>query len=307
MTNTPPHPSAPAALPPSPTGGEGSDAPTPSPLVGEGRGLHAQRVGRVRGNEEGLTKRQRLPANTVNRSRELRQAMGKPERRLWRALHEACPDARFRRQVPLGRYYADFCSHGAKLIIEVDGDDHATREQQDARRTRFLETEGYRVIRFSNRDVIENIDGVVAAVTQALTQKAPLMDGPLTLPLPAAAGPSLSHKGRGKAVSRVLFEHVDRVLRRGRQPHRIALDRCHEAGRQVMMLAASPIFSRWAIGLGQLDPLAIDMINRADMDAIGTDDRHMLFDVAVIVHRQSPGRFGNTTTHAGFGCIGGIA
>lgn len=172
MTQSPPHPSAPAALPPSPTRGEGNETcSTPSPPVGEGRGPRAQRVGRVRGNEAGLTKRQLLPVDAVVRSRELRQAMGKPERRLWRALREAFADAKFRRQVPLGSYYAGFCSHRAKLVIEVDGDDHAARERQDARRTRFLETEGYRVIRFSNADVIENIEGVIAATAHTLTQK----------------------------------------------------------------------------------------------------------------------------------------
>ena len=167
---TPPHPSAPSGTHESNTY-MGPSALPPSPFVGEGRGLLAQRVGRVRGNEEGRTKRQLLPANTVNRSRDPRQAMAEPERRLWGALRETFADAKFRRQVPLGCYHADFCSHLAKPIIEVDGDDHAARVQQDTHRTRFLETEGYRVIRFSNRDVIENIEGVVAASEHASNRK----------------------------------------------------------------------------------------------------------------------------------------
>ena len=96
--------------------------------------------------------------------------MGEPEQRLWRALREATPEAKFRRQVPFGRYHADFCSHAARLIVEVDGDDHAARLKRDAERTRFLEGEGYDVIRFGNADVTENIDGVIAAVSAELSQ-----------------------------------------------------------------------------------------------------------------------------------------
>jgi len=136
----------------------------PSPLVGEGRGPRPQAVGRVRGNAQGLTKRQLLPATTVTRSRELRQNAGEPERRLWRALRESLPTMKFRRQVPIGPYHADFCSHAARLIVEIDGDDHAVKSESDAARTRFLKHEGYDVIRFANADVMTNLDGVVAAI-----------------------------------------------------------------------------------------------------------------------------------------------
>ena len=150
---------------------ERSPSLTPSPLVGEGRGPLPQVVGRVRGNANGLTKRQQLPADTVIRSRSMRKAAGEPERRLWRALREALPEAKFRRQVPLGPYHADFCSHTAKLVVEVDGDDHAARATQDAERTRFLQSEGSFVARFSNADVMENIDGVIAAIAPAVADK----------------------------------------------------------------------------------------------------------------------------------------
>ncbi len=74
--------------------------------------------------------------------------------------------------MPFGTYHADFCSHAAKLIVEVDGDDHAMRVTTDAIRTRFLENEGYRVIRFTNSDVMDNIHGVVTMIAaEALTQK----------------------------------------------------------------------------------------------------------------------------------------
>jgi very-short-patch-repair endonuclease len=125
----------------------------------------------VRGNADGLTRRQQLPPLTVTRSRKLRQDSGEPERRLWRALRNAFPDIRFRRQVPFGPYHADFCAHALRLIVEVDGDDHTTRINRDAARTRFLNTEGYDVIRFANADVMEAIDGVVQAIAAAMADK----------------------------------------------------------------------------------------------------------------------------------------
>ena len=165
---SPPHPSAASPLPLSPTRGEGKKETrqSPSPLVGEGRGPRAKRVGRGRGNAEGLTKRQLLPPTTVNRSRELRRDAGPPERNLWRALREAFPLAGFRHQVPFGRYHADFCSHAAKLIVEADYATHALKRGQDE--TRTLNGEGYRVIRFWNNEVMENLDGVIATIASHL-------------------------------------------------------------------------------------------------------------------------------------------
>ena len=182
---TPPHPSGPAGLPPSPTRGEGQGDIDPSPLVGEG-GSGAQRRGRVRGNADGLTKRQLLHPDTVTRSRALRQKATEPERKLWRALREAFPSARFRFQVPFGPYHADFCSHGARLIVEVDGDTHVAAERHDARRTAFLNGEGYRVIRFANAEVVRNLDGVVQTIMAHLPS-----------PLVGEGGPAQRGRMRG--------------------------------------------------------------------------------------------------------------
>ncbi len=90
------------------------------------------------------------------------------ERALWRALRETLPGHHWRSQVPLGPYIADFCSHAARLIIEVDGGQHAEAAAHDARRTCFLEGESYRVIRFWNDEVIGNIDGVLTRIAGAL-------------------------------------------------------------------------------------------------------------------------------------------
>jgi len=130
--------------------------------VGE-EGARAKRE-KVRGNAEGLTKRQLLPSTTTGRARALRRNPTETEKLLWRALREAFPHAKFRQQVPMGPYFADFCSHGAKLIVEADGGQHAEAAAYDAQRTRFLESEGYKVLRFWNNDVLGNISGVISTI-----------------------------------------------------------------------------------------------------------------------------------------------
>ncbi len=103
------------------------------------------------------------------RSRELRAAMTDAERRLWSCLSaRKVAGVRFNTQFPIGPFICDFASRGAKLVIELDGGQHASMEREDAARTRYIETQGYRVIRFWNNDVMANIDGVVAEIARAL-------------------------------------------------------------------------------------------------------------------------------------------
>jgi len=113
----------------------------------------------------------RQPAGTVTRARDLRRNGTEAEKRLWRALREAFPNARFRRQVPVGPYFADFLSIGVQLIVEVDGGQHAEAADYDATRTRFLESQGYRVLRFWNNDVIANTEGVIAQIAVSLRER----------------------------------------------------------------------------------------------------------------------------------------
>jgi len=89
----------------------------------------------------------------------------------------------------MGKYFADFVSHAAKLIVEIDGGQHAEDEDYDAVRTAFLNGEGYHILRFWNHDVMQNVDGVLAEIASALPPHPPIAE---------AMGPSLSHKGRGK-------------------------------------------------------------------------------------------------------------
>ncbi len=114
-------------------------------------------------------KRDQLPSNAIPRARKLRRTATEAETILWRALREKLPHAKFRRQVPLGTYFADFASHGAKLVIEVDGGQHGASGSYDAARTLYLEREGYCIQRFWNNDVIDNLDGVLEAIGRALT------------------------------------------------------------------------------------------------------------------------------------------
>jgi very-short-patch-repair endonuclease len=103
----------------------------------------------------------------------MRQGMTAPERKLWKALRwrVLVEGTHFRRQVLLGPYIADFCSYGAKIVIEVDGDQHGRLEagERDAIRTASMETQGCRVLRFSNRDVMLHIDVVLATIAAALS------------------------------------------------------------------------------------------------------------------------------------------
>ena len=102
-------------------------------------------------------------------ARQLRSAPTDAEIRLWSRLRRKQLDGfRFRRQQPIGPYIVDFFCPDAKLIVEVDGGQHNVEEEKDARRTRWLEARGYRVIRFWNNDVLSNTDGVVLTVLEEL-------------------------------------------------------------------------------------------------------------------------------------------
>ena len=78
-----------------------------------------------------------------------------------------CP-IRFRRQHPIGRYVVDFACPAAKLVIELDGGQHATSLEEDEMRSREIARRGYRVIRFWNGDVMENIGGVLETIYREL-------------------------------------------------------------------------------------------------------------------------------------------
>src|SRR5262245_56633531 len=113
-----------------------------------------------------------VPSSPARRHAErMRAERIKPEQKLWWHLRHRLPlrGSHFRRQVQVGRYIADFVSHKAKLVIEVDGGQHDERSQADAERSTFIEAEGYRVLRFWNNDVLSNIDGVLEEIQRTIT------------------------------------------------------------------------------------------------------------------------------------------
>jgi very-short-patch-repair endonuclease len=106
-----------------------------------------------------------------DKARRLRAKTTEPEIRLWRQLRRApMLGSHFRRQVPIGPYVADFACMAARLIIEVDGSQHAdtTTKAHDEVRTQWLEREGYRVLRFWNNELTENMQGVLESIQVAL-------------------------------------------------------------------------------------------------------------------------------------------
>jgi very-short-patch-repair endonuclease len=85
------------------------------------------------------------------------------ERKLWRALRSRSIGSKFRRQVPLGPYVVDFVCFESKIIVEVDGGQHAT-SATDPIRDQYFIGRGYRVLRFWNNDVLKNLEGVLTVI-----------------------------------------------------------------------------------------------------------------------------------------------
>jgi very-short-patch-repair endonuclease len=123
----------------------------PSPLAGEG----AERGTREAG--EG--------ASRVARARRLRRDQTDAERKLWFALKDRrFETTRFRRQVPIGNYIADFVCFGLRLVIEVDGGQHAD-SKSDEQRDRWFAANDFRVLRFWNNEVLSNLSGVLEKIS----------------------------------------------------------------------------------------------------------------------------------------------
>jgi very-short-patch-repair endonuclease len=143
----------------------------PSPLAGEG-------VSR-RLTGEGFAKRQ---------AKRLRHDMTEAETKLWHALRgKKFEGFKFRRQVAIGRYIADFVCYANRLIVEVDGSQHEG-SIHDASRDAWLEAQGFRVLRLWNNGVLEDLDGALLTILDALTHPSPA----------SLARGTLSRKGRGE-------------------------------------------------------------------------------------------------------------
>ena len=109
------------------------------------------------------------PKTKTKLARKLRRNQTEAEQRLWQQVRSRrLSGYKFRRQVPIGTYIADFVCEDAKLIVELDGGQHDDNKQADDMRTKNLENFGYHVIRFWNNEVLENMEGVLTVLLQAL-------------------------------------------------------------------------------------------------------------------------------------------
>jgi adenine-specific DNA-methyltransferase len=123
--------------------------------------------------------------DSLRRVRAARREATPAERRLWQVLRARQLDGfKFRRQVWLGSFIADFFCADAKLIVEVDGDSHASQAAYDRHRTEWLEREGFSLVRVTNADVMQNLDGVLAHIASVLPSPSQPAAPAGSLPLP---------------------------------------------------------------------------------------------------------------------------
>jgi very-short-patch-repair endonuclease len=124
------------------------------------------------------------------RAKQLRQRMTRAETLLWRYLKAHHVDGlAFRRQTPMHQYIPDFVCHSARIVVEIDGSSHdfVSRQRGDRRRDKWFESQGYAVLRFTDQQVLRNLEGVIELVREAAASR--------LRPLPPSL--SLPHKGGG--------------------------------------------------------------------------------------------------------------
>jgi crossover junction endodeoxyribonuclease RuvC len=109
--------------------------------------------------------------NTVARA--LRRRSTEAEKLVWQTLRSHQAGAKFRRQQPIEGYVVDFVSFEHRLIIEIDGGQHADADEYETARTRYLEANGFRILRFWNSDVMANAEGVFERIVEEL-RRSPL-------------------------------------------------------------------------------------------------------------------------------------
>ena len=125
---------------------------------------------------------QRPVDQLIPRARALRRDATEAEKKLWQHLRQP-PFKEHHFQATIGAYFADFASHQLRIVIEVDGGQHSLSTSDEAR-TRYLEANGYRVLRFWNNEVLENTPGVLSAIDTAINAERP----PTPDPSPPQAG-----------------------------------------------------------------------------------------------------------------------
>ena len=138
----------------------------------------------------------RLSKELVNSARNLRKSSTDAERYLWKYLRRNRLEGfKFRRQQLTGRYIVDFVNFKRKIVIEIDGGQHAIESARDRKRDNWLREEGFEVLRFWDNDVLKNIEGVLEVIRAKL----------LLSPHPK----TLSHRGRGNKTK--IFDNTSKV------------------------------------------------------------------------------------------------
>ena len=112
-------------------------------------------------------KRLRIRPQLAERARQFRRALTPMEARLWAHLRDRkCDGHKFRRQVVLDRYIADFYCAASRLLVEVDGSSHSGTIERDASRDEWLRLQGYHTLRVTNSEVRDNLEGVLILIAQ---------------------------------------------------------------------------------------------------------------------------------------------
>ena len=111
----------------------------------------------------------RTTSKVFANAKELRHNLTPAEQKLWAALRNDQLGFNFRRQHAIGPFVTDFCCIKKKLVIELDGGQHLEQEQYDQERSQYLQAKGYRVLRFWNNDVINDLNAVITVIQEALS------------------------------------------------------------------------------------------------------------------------------------------
>ncbi len=117
-----------------------------------------------------MPRKKRSNPKTMHNAGKLRKEPTPAERKLWSRIRNDQLGVNFRRQHAIGNYIPDFVCIEKKLIIELDGSQHLEQKEYDEERTKFLNSLGYKVIRFWNHNVMNNMDGVILTMLQVLDE-----------------------------------------------------------------------------------------------------------------------------------------
>lgn len=119
----------------------------------------------------GVQMHKRTTPKIFGRAKQLHREMTPAETKLWAHLRaHRMGDVHFRNQHAIGNYIVDFCAPRKKLIIELDGSQHLEQEAYDNERTNYLKSKGYKVLRFWNNDVLNNLDSVLTVIWDTLKE-----------------------------------------------------------------------------------------------------------------------------------------